>query len=396
MTPPDGPTSLATIRRCHGSAGAASGLGACGQRPARSDGSEHPRVMSDEHWEPRCAPPLRLVRPVRVDPAGQEGPTKAQAVGPHWRRTSRNLYVPVTVDGGVPEQRIVEQAARVAPHGVVTGWAACRLLGARYFDGLEPDGRTPRPVLAIPGPGSRTRSGAEIVVTREPLRADEIYLRAGIRVTEPRRALFDEMRQHEDWREATVAFDMMAAAGLVSLRQMGEYLAARTAWRRSSTVTTALAHGSEHSRSPNECRMRLVWEVDAGLPRPLVNKEIFSRSGRLVAVADLLDPVAGVVGEYDGAAHLRTRRRHRDVLREEALRRLQLEYFDVMHPDLASRDVLAERMRSTRDRARFLSVEERPWTMEPPPGWRREPSLDERLFLLEMDRRAEREMRGEL
>lgn len=217
-----------------------------------------------------------------------------------------------------------------------------------------------------------------------------------MRITEPRRAIFDEMRQCDDWREAVVAFDMMAAAGLVSRRQMHEYATARSRWRRSSLVTGALPYTSEHSRSPNECRTRLVWEVDAGLPRPLVNQEIFTRSGRLVAVADILDPVAGVVGEYDGAAHLRTRRRHRDVLREEALRRLQLEYFDVVRPDLASRDTLADRMLSTRERARFLSPEERPWTIEPPPGWPREPSLDDRLFLLEMDRQAEREMRGEL
>lgn len=352
--------------------------------------------MDDQHWDPRCPPARRLVRPVPVDPAGESGPTKGQAAGPHWRRTSTNLYVPTDVDGDLPEQRIVEQASRVGLGGVVTGWAACRLHGARYFDGLRPDGRTRRPVLVLPGPGSRTRSDAGIQVSREPLATDEIYVRAGIQVTEPRRAIFDEMRQCPDWREAVVAFDMMAAAGLVSRRQMHAYVAARTRWRRSSLVTKAMPFTSERSRSPNEPRMRLVWEVDARLPRPLVNAEIFTRSGRLVAVADLMDPVAGVVGEYDGAAHLRTRRRHRDMGREEALRRLKLEYFDVVRPDLDSRRELAERMRSTRGRAAFLSVQERPWTLEPPPGWPREPSLDERLFLLEMDRQAERAMRGEL
>lgn len=352
--------------------------------------------MSEEHWQPRCTPPRGLVRPVPVDHSGERGPTKAQAAGPHWRRTSSNLYVPATVDRDIPEQRIIEQAARLAPGGVVTGWAACRLHGAAFFDGLMPDGRTRRPVLAVPAPGTRTRSDADMVVTREPLGPNEVWRRAGVLVTEPRRALFDEMRQCQDWREAVVAFDMMAAAGLVSRRQMQDYTAARTRWRRSSVVAKALPYGSEHSRSPNECRMRLVWEVDAGLPRPLVNQEIFSRSGRLVAVADLLDPVAGVVGEYDGAAHLRTRRRHRDVVREEALRRLHLEYFDVVRPDLTSRAELADRMRTTRSRAKFLAPGQRPWTIEPPPGWPREPSLDERLFLLEMNRRAEREMSGGL
>ena len=33
------------------------------------------------------------------------------------------------------------------------------------------------------------------------------------------------------------------------------------------------------------------------------------------------DPVAGVVGEYDGSAHRQTRRRGRDIGREEKLRR---------------------------------------------------------------------------
>lgn len=352
--------------------------------------------MRDEHWDPRCPPARGLVRPIPVDPTGESGPTKAQAAGPRWRRTSSNRYVPAQVDGDLPEQRIAEQAARIEPGGVVTGWAACRLHGARYFDGLLPHGRTRRPVLAVPGQGSRTRSDADLQVTREPLRREEVFIRAGIQVTEPRRALFDEMRQCRDWREAVVAFDMMAAAGLVSRRQMQVYVGARSRWRRSTVVTRALPYTSEHSRSPNESRMRLVWELDARLPRPLVNREIFDRSGRLVAVADLLDPVAGVVGEYDGAAHLRTRRRHRDLGREEALRRLGLEYFDAVRPDLDNRDGLAARMRSVRSRARFLGVRERPWTTDPPPGWPREPSLDEQLFLLEMNRRSERETRGEL
>lgn len=354
------------------------------------------RVMHDEHWDPRCPPARGLVWPLPVDPTGESGPTKGQAAGPRWRRTSSNLYVPAEVDGDIPEQRIVEQAARIEPGGVVTGWAACRLHGARYFDGLMPDGRTLRPVLAVPGPGRRTRPDTGLRVTREPLLPREVFVRAGIRVTEPRRALFDEMRQCRDWREAVVAFDMMAAAGLVSRRQMQAYVGERARWRRSTVVTKALPFTSERSRSPNECRMRMVWEVDAKLAPPLVNQEIFDRSGRLVAVADLLDPVAGVVGEYDGAAHLRTRRRHRDMGREEALRRLRLEYFDVVRPDLDNRAVLAERMRSTRERAHFLAAAERPWTLVPPPGWPREPSLDEQLFLLEMNRQAEREMRGEL
>ena len=140
--------------------------------------------------------------------------------------------------------------------------------------------------------------------------------------------------------------------------------------------------------------MRLVWELDARLPRPLVNQEIFTRDGRLVGVADLLDPVAGVVGEYDGANHLRTGRRSRDIRREESMRRLGLEYFSVVRPDLADRAGLAGRMRSTRARAAFADPARRPWTIAPPPGWEREPSLDERLFQREMAMAMDRDLRA--
>lgn len=134
-------------------------------------------VMPDEHWDPRCSPPRSLARPVPVDPDGQRGPTKGQAAGRSWRRSSRNLYVPAAVDSSAPEQRIAEQAARIEPGGVVTGWAACRLLGARFFDGLALDALTPRPVLALPAPGSRTRSDADLRVSREPVTQDEIQVR---------------------------------------------------------------------------------------------------------------------------------------------------------------------------------------------------------------------------
>ena len=54
------------------------------------------------------------------------------------------MYVPVPVSPMV-EQRIVEHGVRLRS-GAVTGWAALRLWGGGYFDGLDRDGRTPLPV----------------------------------------------------------------------------------------------------------------------------------------------------------------------------------------------------------------------------------------------------------
>src|SRR5215207_7110100 len=97
-----------------------------------------------EPWS-AVAPRVRVARPVRIDPAGRTGPTRGAARGPRWRRTAEGLYVPAAVDDALVEQRIVEQGARLHG-GVVTGWAALRLLGGGYFDGLARHGRTRLPV----------------------------------------------------------------------------------------------------------------------------------------------------------------------------------------------------------------------------------------------------------
>ncbi len=341
-------------------------------------------------WNPVCRPPSGLVPPVPVDPDGRHGLTRGQAAGPLWRRTSRGLYVPVGVASGLPEQRILEQAARLPADGVVTGWAACRLHGAAYFDGHSggyPAGGSEgglSPVTAVVPPTSRMRSGGGLRVTREPIDPAETVVRSGIRCAAPVRAVFDALREAGSWREAVVAMDMAAAARVSSVAEMTAYVADRPQWRRARQVARALRFASDRSGSPAETRARLLWEVDARLPRPLVNREVFTREGRLVGVADLLDPVAGMVVEYDGADHLRVVRRAQDLAREERMRRLGLEYATVVAPDLRRPAETVRRLLSTRDRARFESEEERRWTTEPPPGWPRERSLDEELFLRQM------------
>ena len=323
------------------------------------------------------------MRPVRVDPAGMTGPTPGQARGRSWRRTSWGLHVPASAADS-PEQRAVEQSARLPPDGAVTGWAALRLAGANFFDGLEVDGRTRIPVLLAVGADTKVRGDGAATVTREPLTAEEVVVRYGVPCTRAIRALFDEMRRVADWREAVVAMDMAAAADLVSILQMRAYAKERSRWRRARQVLHALDYASELSRSPNESRMRLVWVVDARLPAPLVNREVFARRGRLVGVADLFDPVAGLVGEYDGADHRSAGRHSRDVAREEAFRRLGLEYVKVTGPDLPRRELVVDRVLGARDRARFLPPEQRAWELRPRPGRTLDELLEEKAVLREL------------
>lgn len=127
--------------------------------------------------------------------------------------------------------------------------------------------------------------------------------------------------------------------------------------------------------------MRLVWVLDGGWPRPRCNPTVYTVDGDILGRPDLLDPIAGVAGEYDGALH-RTRARHRsDVERAERFLRVGLESFVVVAGDSVTEQL--SRMESAYARARSHAPGRRRWTLDPP-SWAPVPphmSLDEELDL---------------
>jgi len=321
------------------------------------------------HWDPCCRLPDDLVRPSRIDPSGLTGPTRGQTQGGRWRATSHAWYVPAHVDSSRVEQRILEQAMRVRTTGGVTAWAALRWQGAAYFDGSDgAGGLLPVPLLRRAG-GRRLRDGPAAVSRRQLPPYDRHFVR-GIWCATPERAVFDEVHRLRSLRPAVAALCMTLAAGLTDLPTLRCYCRIRTAWEAVPLFREVLTYGNECFRSSPEVFMHLCWRLDADLPEPLANPPVFDLAGRFVGIPDLLDPVAGVVGEYAGAAH-RSRERHRqDVAREERFRSVGLEPFTVVAGDLADRQLVVDRMHTTRARARFLPPDERAWTMVPPPWWR--------------------------
>lgn len=352
-------------------------------------------MRARHRWDPRCGPPPPLVTPVPRDPSGRHGPTPAQARGPYWRRTAHGLFVPRHVDGTVPEQRVAEAAALLGAVGAVTGWAALRLHGGNFFDGVDRDGRTPLPVPLCLGASSAHRTRSGVLLRRDRLDPDEIRFVHGIPVTAPERATFDAVRLARDVREAVVALDMAAAAEITSVERVRSYVDRRAGWKGVRRARRAIALADEASRSPNESRLRLIWQLDARFPRPLVNQPIWDRRGRLLGYADLLDPAAGVVGEYDGAEHRTALRHSADVDRESRMRDCGLELFRVTGPDLRDPDRVVDRMRAARARARWLPAPRRAWTMTAPEGEEAELSLDQVLVQREMVREAEERWQAE-
>jgi hypothetical protein len=280
------------------------------------------------------------------------------------------MYVPADVDGDVVEQRILEQSARLRSYGAVTGWASLRWQGATFFDGTCDGGagRLPVPLISH----TRLNPDPRFTMTQDQLAITEWSLVDGVPVSTVQRALFDEVRRIDSVREKANAISMAAAARLISVRLFGQYVANRGPWTGIQGARDAVLLAVDDCRSPQEFRMYLCWRLDAGLPEPLLNREVYDLDGRLIGIPDLFDPEAGLVGEYQGEDHKDGKRHRDDVEREEKFRDHGLEFFEVVGGDLSRRRLVVERMLNARRRAKFLPPESRAWTLETPP-WRPRP-----------------------
>lgn len=255
---------------------------------------------------------------------------------------------------------------RIPPYAAVTGWAACRLHGARFHDGLEPDGRTPLPVPVVVGGRGWLRPTDGIDISYESFDPDDLVVVAGIRAVRPDRATFDAMRRTPFVRDAVVSLECSTMAELVSIRMVADYTRKHPGKPRIGLVREALQLAIEHSRSPNEVRLRLIVRLDAGLAGPLhANCAIYARNGRLLGIADLLDEEAGLVIEFDGAEHRRAGRHARDVIKDDDLRDCGLEVLRITGSQLSDRATLVKRIHAARGRSRFLHPAARAWVAQP-------------------------------
>ena len=330
---------------------------------------------------PRSFHPNRrhLVAPRLIDPSGRRGPTPGRARGPTWRRTGYGFYVPSWVDATLVEQRILEMGALLPGHGGVTGWAALRWLGGSWFTGVRADG-TALPV-ALATIDIRSRAG--IVPCEERLDPEEITVHDGLRVTRALRSTLFQMRYADSLWDAVIVADMAAFSDLVLLHELWPYALAHSGMTGIPQAREAIGHSDENAWSPMEVVMRLIWTCTAGLPRPLTNRPVFDLHGQHIGTPDLLDVEAGVYGEYDGAMHLDGKRRLRDLVREDAFRRLGLEGVVMVAGE--SRDEVAARIVATRERA-LRHDNPRLWTIDQPAWWIPTETVAQRRALSEAER----------
>lgn len=301
--------------------------------------------------------------------------------GPTFTRVRRGVYIPAGADPQAPDNRIAAVIAGLPSHAALGGWAAARILeretasdGLEVFDGGHcwGEGTTqhsalgvvvPRlgaaasggsaPVLVCAARESRLTHRPDARIFRSPVADDDVLPLGDARMTSALRTSFDLARLLPVGR-AVVALDRLVHLGSVDPAGLADYARRHKGWRGASRVHRVLRLVDGRSESPQESILRLLW-IASGMPWPRANHVVRTTSGVFVARVDLIDPAAGVAGEYDGSWHSGGDRRSRDASRHEALLGLGVEAVRATSADLASDARAAEwqgRLRAAYRRAR--------------------------------------------
>lgn len=279
-------------------------------------------------------------RPQSLAQLARAGVTRDMTRGRAWRRTSRGWFVPSDAPTN-STQRILEATPLVPAGGALAGWAAAYVLGVDHLDGRDPYTMDPLPVSVQLGRDVGRATYPGVGVLRERLPAAHRQTWHGLPVTTPLRTLFDGARWASDLVEAVVFLDQAAHALELKLRDLETWCVPGARWPGITQLRAALRLADARSASPWESRLRMFYEREAQLPRPLVNRPVFDLEENFLGTPDLLDPDAGLATEFDGQEH-RGRRQHRsDNHREEKLEGVNLTVCRVDSLDLGVRAAAA-------------------------------------------------------
>lgn len=254
----------------------------------------------------------------RREELARHGVTDHALRGDHWTRTNQGLWAwgPRGSAGQDGWSRVRRAAPLVADRGAIGGWAAALAHGATDFDGMTADGE-PLPVPVCLPRAVQCRRRHDVRVFRSDLAPDEVVLVDSVRVTSPVRTAADLARRAGNDTEGVVALDALLRLDATLVTSVRGWIEAHPRRRGLPRARRVVELARPGSASVQESRLRMLWVLDAGLPTPLVNQWLYTADGRLLGCADLFDPQAALVGEYDGGYHADARRRSRDHGRRE-------------------------------------------------------------------------------
>lgn len=248
-------------------------------------------------------------------------------------------------------RRQLDQAGRRAPvRGVrsvePTGDlpAVCRALSLVLPPGAALSHSTALELFGLPVPREHmflpihvTQPSKQALVRRSDVMAhrgaeSKLAVRVdGVRAVSPEDAWFDVASAYS-------LDELVAVADAIANRREGTDALLATVIRRPRrrgirAARAAISLTRVGSRSPQETATRLMLRT-FGLPEPVLNMDIYSDQGEWLAQGDLVWPEARVIVEYQGSAHLDSRRFARDRVRIALLREHGWTVIEVTYDDI--------------------------------------------------------------
>jgi hypothetical protein len=282
-------------------------------------------------------------------------------------------------------QRVAEAGVLVVAPAAVTGWGALAWLGSRWFEGLEGDGETPRPV-PIAQPRRLVRPQPIVALCEERFDHREVIVDDGLRIADAVRATCFEMRYARHLRAAVVILSMATYNDHVSIDEVEAWALRHPSYTGIDQCRKAVHLADENAWSPAEVEMVLDWTDLVGF-RPWMNRPLFDLEGRHLGTPDAIDPRTGVLGEYDGPLHLNGARRAADLRRQAVFERHGLFPVTMVTADRRDQSAWHERVRAAYARAERAPAADRRWTLEPPSWWVPTWTVEQRRALTEQQRR---------
>jgi hypothetical protein len=241
--------------------------------------------------------------------------SKALAAGTLTRHALRTRFVALHDDVYVDKDTEITPVVRAKAawlrsrgHGILAGFSASALHGAKWIDAN-------RPATII---DSNRRRTPGITVWADAIEDDEICFVDGIRVTTPLRTAVDFARRYPV-DSAVVAIDALARA--TRLKQTDIDIAlhryrGRPGIKKARAAIELVDPGAE---SPPETRLRLLI-IRAGYPPPETQMSIYNEYGGFIGDVDMGWRDLKIAIEYEGKHHRMSRREfEKDIRRIDEL-----------------------------------------------------------------------------
>jgi hypothetical protein len=239
----------------------------------------------------------------------------AVAAGLLTRHTLRTRYVAIHHDVYVSKDTELSAIVRARAcwlrsrgHGVLAGFSASALHGARWIDAA-------RPATII---DTNRRCTPGISAWASAIDDDEICVIDGMRLTTPARTALDlACRYSID--TAVAAIDALARATRLKMPDL-ELAAGRHPGRPSiKRARAAIALVDPGEESPRETWLRLLL-IRAGFPRPDTQIRVYNEYGVLIAEVDMGWEDLKIAVEYEGDHHRTNRNQfNKDIRRMDTL-----------------------------------------------------------------------------